>query len=121
MRVFPREVPPNFWLTRLTYRVLQAGDRQGTQRQNGAKTRTIVGLLTGTPFAIAATQEVSRMMSPTVERIASLASLLEDPLQEKLWEYAELLYVEQVAFDTTDSGSPYDTLPSPWQWADENP
>jgi hypothetical protein len=42
------------------------------------------------------------MMSLTVERIANLACLLEEPLQEKLWEYAELLYVEQVAFDSTD-------------------
>jgi len=42
------------------------------------------------------------MMSTTVERIASLAELLDEPLQEKLWEYAELLYVEQVAFESTD-------------------
>jgi len=42
------------------------------------------------------------MMSITVERIANLACLLDEPLQEKLWEYAELLYVEQVAFDSTD-------------------
>jgi hypothetical protein len=43
------------------------------------------------------------MLSITVERIANLACLLDDPLQEKLWEYAELLYVEQVAFECTDS------------------
>jgi hypothetical protein len=42
------------------------------------------------------------MMSMTVERIANLACLLDEPLQEKLWEYAELLYVEQVAFESTD-------------------
>ena len=42
------------------------------------------------------------MMTPIAERIANLACLLEEPLQEKLWEYAELLYVEQVAFDSTD-------------------
>ncbi len=42
------------------------------------------------------------MSSSTIERIASLASLLDDALQEKLWEYAELLYVQQVAFDDTD-------------------
>ncbi len=39
------------------------------------------------------------MMNDTVERIASLATLLDEPLQEKLWEYAELLYVEQLAFE----------------------
>ena len=39
----------------------------------------------------------------TVEHISNLAQLLDEPLQEKLWEYAELLYVEQVAFaDETD-------------------
>lgn len=42
------------------------------------------------------------MVTLTVEHIAELASLLEEPLQEKLWEYAELLYVEQVAFESTD-------------------
>ena len=45
------------------------------------------------------------MMSITVERIANLACLLDEPLQEKLWEYAELLYVEQVAFESTDPGA----------------
>lgn len=40
-------------------------------------------------------------MSQTVEHIANLAELLDEPLQERLWEYAELLYVEQVAFDAT--------------------
>ncbi|MCU0690544.1 MAG: hypothetical protein MUF54_04015 [Polyangiaceae bacterium] len=53
------------------------------------------------------------MLCNTVERIASLATLLDDPLQEKLWEYAELLYIEQVAFDTTDHGVPYDEIPAP--------
>jgi hypothetical protein len=43
-------------------------------------------------------------MTRIVEHIANLAQLLEEPLQEKLWEYAELLYVEQVAFDSTDPG-----------------
>jgi len=42
------------------------------------------------------------MLSITVERIANLACLLDEPLQEKLWEYAELLYVEQVAFEGPD-------------------
>lgn len=42
-------------------------------------------------------------MTNTVERIAGLATLLEEPLQEKLWEYAELLYIEQVAFDSPDA------------------
>lgn len=42
------------------------------------------------------------MMTQTVEHIANLANLLEEPLQEKLWEYAELLYVEQVVFESTD-------------------
>lgn len=42
-------------------------------------------------------------MTNTVERIAGLATLLEDTLQEKLWEYAELLYIEQVAFDSPDA------------------
>ena len=37
--------------------------------------------------------------------IASLAMLLDLPLQEKLWEYAELLYVEQVAFESSDPGA----------------
>lgn len=41
-------------------------------------------------------------MTKTVERIANLACLLDDPMQERLWEYAELLYVEQVAFESTD-------------------
>ncbi len=45
------------------------------------------------------------MMTQTVEHIANLASLLDDALQEKLWEYAELLYVEQVAFDSDDPGA----------------
>ena len=44
-------------------------------------------------------------MTQIVEHIASLATLLEEPLQEKLWEYAELLYVEQIAFDSADPGS----------------
>lgn len=44
------------------------------------------------------------MMSRTVEHIANLANLLDDALQEKLWEYAELLYVEQVAFESDDPG-----------------
>lgn len=44
------------------------------------------------------------MTTSTVERIAGLATLLDDGLQEKLWEYAELLYVQQVAFDDTDPG-----------------
>ena len=48
------------------------------------------------------------MMSQTVEHIANLANLLDDTLQEKLWEYAELLYVEQVAFESDD--------PSCWTW-----
>jgi|GEM_PF-3651027 len=43
------------------------------------------------------------MTRNTVERIASLASLLDDALQEKLWEYAELLYVQQVAFEDSDA------------------
>ncbi len=42
------------------------------------------------------------MPSNHVERIAALASLLDDELQETLWEYAELLYVQQVAFEHTD-------------------
>lgn len=42
------------------------------------------------------------MISQTVEHIANLAALLDEPLQEKLWEYAELLYVEQVAFESHD-------------------
>ncbi len=42
-------------------------------------------------------------MNNIVEHIAGLAELLEEPLQEKLWEYAELLYVEQVAFDGQDA------------------
>lgn len=42
------------------------------------------------------------MMTQTVEHIANLANLLEEPLQEKLWEYAELLYVEQIVFESTD-------------------
>jgi len=42
-------------------------------------------------------------MTNTVEHIAGLAALLEEPLQEKLWEYAELLYIEQVAFDSPDA------------------
>lgn len=41
-------------------------------------------------------------MKKIVEHIANLANLLEEPLQEKLWEYAELLYVEQVVFESTD-------------------
>lgn len=41
------------------------------------------------------------MTHTTVEHIANLATLLDDALQEKLWEYAELLYVQQVAFDDT--------------------
>jgi hypothetical protein len=41
-------------------------------------------------------------MTRTVEHIANLANLLEEPLQEKLWEYAELLYVEQIVFESTD-------------------
>jgi hypothetical protein len=44
------------------------------------------------------------IMTRIVEHIANLAQLLEEPLQEKLWEYAELLYVEQVAFESTDPG-----------------
>ena len=52
-------------------------------------------------------------MTRTVEHIANLAELLEDPLQEKLWENAELLYVEQVAFESKDVSAwtvepPYD-------------
>jgi len=43
-------------------------------------------------------------MTRIVEHIANLAQLLEEPMQEKLWEYAELLYVEQVAFDSLDPG-----------------
>ena len=42
------------------------------------------------------------MPTNNVERIAALASLLDDELQETLWEYAELLYVQQVAFEHTD-------------------
>ena len=42
-------------------------------------------------------------MTRIVEHIASLAQLLEEPMQERLWEYAELLYVEQVAFDSAES------------------
>lgn len=45
-------------------------------------------------------------MPDIVKHIAELANLLEEPLQEKLWQYAELLYVEQVCFGSTD--------PSPW-------
>lgn len=41
-------------------------------------------------------------MSPAAERIASLAELLDDCLQEKLWEFAELLYVEQTAFESAE-------------------
>ena len=41
-------------------------------------------------------------MTRIVEHIANLAELLEEPMQEKLWEYAELLYVEQVAFESTE-------------------
>ena len=41
-------------------------------------------------------------MNQMVEHIANLAELLDEPMQEKLWEYAELLYVEQVAFDSTE-------------------
>ena len=48
------------------------------------------------------------MMNDTVERIASLAMLLDEPMQEKLWEYAELLYVEQLAFEP--ASDPPDTL-----------
>jgi hypothetical protein len=73
------------------------------------------------------------MLSITVERIANLACLLDEPLQEKLWEYAELLYVEQVAFECTDAeraelldptvahalhgeiSQPPDTLTSGWE------
>ena len=43
-------------------------------------------------------------MTRIVEHIANLAQLLEEPMQEKLWEYAELLYVEQVAFDSVEPG-----------------
>lgn len=42
------------------------------------------------------------MMTSMVEQIATVAELLSDPLRQKLWEYAELLYVEQVAYDTTE-------------------
>lgn len=44
-------------------------------------------------------------MTQIVEHIANLATLLEEPLQEKLWEYAELLYVEQVAFESAEPGT----------------
>jgi len=43
-------------------------------------------------------------MTRIVEHIVGLAQLLEEPMQEKLWEYAELLYVEQVAFESTEPG-----------------
>lgn len=53
------------------------------------------------------------MMNLTVERIAGLAALLNEHLQEKLWEYAELLYVEQVAFDDTEpDASPLEAFAS---------
>ena len=42
-------------------------------------------------------------MTRIVEHIANLAQLLDEPMQEQLWEYAELLYVEQVTFDSSDS------------------
>ncbi|HNS97279.1 MAG TPA: hypothetical protein PLJ27_07175 [Polyangiaceae bacterium] len=41
-------------------------------------------------------------MTRIVEHIANLAQLLDESLQEKLWEYAELLYVEQIAFESTE-------------------
>lgn len=50
-------------------------------------------------------------MIDITEHIARIAKLLEAPLQEKLWEYAELLYVEQIVFESTD----------PSNWGVESP
>jgi hypothetical protein len=56
----------------------------------------------GTRLAVFPTGGV--IMTRIVEHIANLAELLEEPMQEKLWEYAELLYVEQVAFESSEPG-----------------
>ena len=48
------------------------------------------------------------MMNSTVEHINNIANLLDEPLREKLWDYAELLYVEQVAYDAGLPHSPID-------------
>jgi len=47
-------------------------------------------------------------MNSTVEHITNIATLLDEPLREKLWDYAELLYIEQVAYDAGLPLSPMD-------------
>ncbi len=41
-------------------------------------------------------------MSTMIDRITSLARLLDDRLKERLWDYTELLYIEQVAYDALE-------------------
>jgi hypothetical protein len=48
------------------------------------------------------------MMNSTVDHITNIANLLDEPLREKLWDYAELLYIEQVAYDAGLPLSPLD-------------